>query len=266
MNVKAGLGFRGNARRALQESRQVIAKPDDAWLRPVVRSGLAGWAAPRLGNGATGRAREGQDLGVMDLLARLVARFMARLLTRRPIVAARAAVALLGIARRPFGAPVAAPMFPAARPAAVRRLWVERRGGDAVDRKGRDGASDQSLDRGNVLAVLGRGEHEGAALPPGPAGAADPVHIIFGVVRHIEAEDVRQALDIEPARRDVAGDEEPDFVVLETLQRLGPLGLRHIAVQCGRVEPMPGQGALQDVDVAFAVAEDEGVLDVLAGD
>src|SRR5436305_214526 len=161
MNVKAGLGFRGDARRALQESRQIIAKPDDARLGPVVRSGLAGRAAPRLGNGGTGRAGEGQDLGVMDFLARLVARFMARLLTRRPIVAARrpivaarAAVALLGIARRPFGASVAAPMFPAARPAAVRGLWVERRGGDAVDCKGRDRASDQSLGRGDVPAVL----------------------------------------------------------------------------------------------------------------
>ena len=73
-------------------------------------------------------------------------------------------------------------------------------------------------------------------------------------------------MDVEPARRDVAGDEEPDLVVLETLQRLGPLWLRHIAMQCGRIQPMPAQGALQDIDVAFAVAEDEGVLDVLAGD
>src|ERR1051325_213044 len=102
MNVKAGLGFRADARRALQESRQVIAKPDDAWLRPVVRSGLAGRAPPRLGHGAPGRAGECQGLGVMDFLARLVARLMPRLLTR-PIVAARAAVALLGIARRPLG-------------------------------------------------------------------------------------------------------------------------------------------------------------------
>src|SRR5881394_1075047 len=204
MNVKAGLGFRGNARRAPQEGRQVVAEPDDARLGPVVRSGLARRAAARLGNGGTGRTWKGQDLGIMGVVMRLLAGFMARFLPRRPIVAARPAVALLGIARGPLVAPLGAPMLPAPGTAAVRRLGVERRGGDAVDRKRRDRAADQSLDCGDVLAVLGARQHEGAALPPGPSGAPDPMHIILGMVGHIEAENVRKALDVEPARRDVA--------------------------------------------------------------
>src|SRR5205085_12084302 len=99
MNVKAGLGFRGDARRAPQEGRQVVAEPDDARLGPVVRSGLARRAAARLGNGGTGRAGEGQDLGIMGLVMRLLAGFMARFLPLPPIVAARPAGALVGIAR-----------------------------------------------------------------------------------------------------------------------------------------------------------------------
>jgi hypothetical protein len=190
MNVKAGLGFRGNARRAPQEGRQVVAETDDARLGPVVRSGLARRAAPRLGNGGAGWAGEGQHFGIMGLVMRLLAGFMASFLPRRPIVAARPAVALLGIARRPLRAPLGAPMFPAPGTATVRRLRIERRGGDAVNRKRRDRATDQSLDCGDVLAVLGARQHEGAALPPGSSGAPDPMHIILGMVGHIEAENV----------------------------------------------------------------------------
>src|SRR5204862_992925 len=98
---KGGLGFRGDARRAPQEGRQVVAEPDDARLGPVVRSGLARRAAARLGNGGAGRAGEGQHFGIMGFVMRLLAGFMASFLPRRPIVAARPAVALLGIARGP---------------------------------------------------------------------------------------------------------------------------------------------------------------------
>src|SRR2546423_12770101 len=112
MNVKAGLAFRGDARRAPQEGRQVVAEPDDARLGPVVRSGLARRAAARLGNGGAGRAGEGQHFGIMGLVMRLLAGFMASFLPRRPIVAARPAVALVGISRGPPIAPLRAPLVP----------------------------------------------------------------------------------------------------------------------------------------------------------
>ena len=63
------------------------------------------------------------------------------------------------------------------------------------------------------LAVLGRRQREGAALAPGAAGAADAVDIVLGMDRHVEIEDVLQALDVEAARRDVAAHQKPDFVV-----------------------------------------------------
>ena len=62
-----------------------------------------------------------------------------------------------------------------------------------------------------AFAVLGRGQHEGAAGAPGAAGAADAVDVILGVDRHVEAEDVAHALDVEPAGGDVAGDQQADF-------------------------------------------------------
>src|SRR5437763_13765033 len=130
MNVKAGLGFRGNARRAPQEGRQVVAEPDDARLGPVVRSGLARRAAARLGNGGAGRAGVGQHFGIMGLVMRLLAGFMASFLPRRLIVAARPAVALLGISRGTLIEPLRAAMLPRPRTSAVLRLCVEPRGRD----------------------------------------------------------------------------------------------------------------------------------------
>ena len=53
-------------------------------------------------------------------------------------------------------------------------------------------------------AVVRRGEREGASLQPGPAGAADAVHIVLGMDRHVEIEHVRQAADVDAARRHVA--------------------------------------------------------------
>ena len=64
--------------------------------------------------------------------------------------------------------------------------------------------ADQLFDRRDVLAVLRGRQHEGTALPAGASGAPDAVDVILGMVRHIEIEDMRQALDVEPARRDIA--------------------------------------------------------------
>ena len=99
------------------------------------------------------------------------------------------------------------------------------------------------LDRLDEAAIFGCREGEGAALASGAAGAADAVDVILGVDRHVEIEDVRHALDVEAARRDVAGDEEPDLAVLEALERLGALRLRHVAVQRRGVEAVLRQRA-----------------------
>src|SRR5205085_10635654 len=148
--------------------------------------------------------------------------------------------------------------------AAIAALEIELDRTEIGDAGDRDLLADQLLDRGDGLAVLGRGQHEGAALPAGSAGPPDAMHIIFGMIRHVETEDVRQALDVQPARCDIAGHEKPDLAVLKALERLGALRLRHVAMQGRGIEPMTRQRALQDIDVALAVAEDQRVLDVLA--
>src|SRR5437899_2849569 len=133
----------------------------------------------------------------------------------------------------------------------------------AVDFGKRYFLADQGDDGGDETAILWRCDGKGAALEPGTAGTADTMNIVLGMDRHVEIEDVRQALDVETARRNIARDQQADLVVLEALKRLGALGLRHVAVQRGDVKAMTRQRFLQDVDILLAIAEDDGVAHFL---
>src|SRR5205814_4245669 len=220
------------------------------------------WPPPRL----LRRARKHHDRGFGGGAARL-RRSGPFAVVRLPVAVAfpdgrRTPARPLGPVITPGIAPGTAMMMTVRRgtasaAAAVAALEIELGRAEIADAGGRDLLADQPLDRGDGLAVFRRRQHEGAALPPGPAGPADAMHIVFGVVRHIEAEDVRQALNIQPARRDVAGNQQPDFAVLEALQRFGALRLRHVAMQRRRIETVAGQRALQDIDIALAIAEDQ---------
>ena len=135
---------------------------------------------------------------------------------------------------------------------------------DPFDRDRRNFPADQFRDRGDGVAVFRRGEHERPALTAGAAGSTDAMDIVFGVDRHVETEDVAHALDIQAARGDIAGHQKPDLAVPKAVEGLRAFRLRHVAVQCRGVEAVPGQRTEQNVDIAFAVAEDQRILDVFS--
>src|SRR6185437_6638144 len=174
-------------------------------------------------------------------------------------------VALVALARA-IGSPIARAPAAIAAVASPRLLVGKRRAVDAVDGTERDVLADELGDRRDEAAVFGSGQREGAPLTARPPGTPDAVDIVLGMNGHVEIEDVRQALDVETAGRDVARHEQANLALLEALQRLGALGLRHVAMKRRGVEPVLRQRAIERVDVALAIAEDEGVLDVLAAD
>ncbi len=51
-------------------------------------------------------------------------------------------------------------------------------------------------------------ERDGDASPASPADAADPVHVLVGIGRQVEVDDVRKVSDIEAAGGDVGRDEQ----------------------------------------------------------
>src|SRR6516164_401368 len=81
-----------------------------------------------------------------------------------------------------------------------------------------DGLADQLLDHRDASAVGGRNDGDGGAAPSGTPGAADAMHIVVGVVRDVEVEDVADRGNVEAARGDVGGDQQRDFVLAELIE------------------------------------------------
>ena len=91
--------------------------------------------------------------------------------------------------------------------------------------------ADETLDRlqrGDFLAVH---EREGVADILRTTGAADAMHVIFGMLRHIVINDVTDTGDIETARGDVGCDHHFVLATLETFQRFDALALSAIRMQ-----------------------------------
>jgi hypothetical protein len=82
------------------------------------------------------------------------------------------------------------------------------------------------------------------------------MHVVLGMDRHVEIENVRQAADVQPACGHVAAAQQPRLAGLELLQRGEAHRLGHIAMQRADAEPVAAEGLEQDIHIALAVAED----------
>ena len=71
------------------------------------------------------------------------------------------------------------------------------------------------------------------AIGPGARRPANAVDILFGYVGHVEIINMADARHINTARGDVGCDENFNLTLAERLQRLRPLRLRFIAMDCG---------------------------------
>src|SRR5215472_13219659 len=171
----------------------------------------------------------------------------------RPIVAARLS-RRLSLATPATLAASAAVAVASAAAAMVAALETEFHRRHIVELRSRNGFADQRLDSGDGLAVLGRRDGIGTAVAPRASRAADAMHVVLGMVRYVEIEHVGEPLDVEAAGGHVAADQQADLAVLEALQRLRTLRLRHVAVERSHVEAMLLERAIEDVHVALAVA------------
>ncbi len=163
------------ARRAGSRTRLARAAP----AAPAVRPARGASAAARAGSGSRlGGARARQRLGSGGTLLDAL---------RRPAAATRFALGLR-LARLGFRA---APGTPRPRRAAVALGPINRV--QPVHGHARDRRADQLLDRLDSQPVIGAGQRERMARQPGAAGAADAVHVILGMVRHVEVEHVATA-------------------------------------------------------------------------
>ncbi len=103
-------------------------------------------------------------------------------------------------------------------------------------RHGLDALSRHAFDDPQHVPLARRDEQNRLATAPRTARAADAVNVRLRVIRNVVVHDVRNALDVEPARRDVRRHDDVELAVLETRDRAFPLLLRNVAVQRGGAE------------------------------
>src|SRR5690606_3720031 len=89
---------------------------------------------------------------------------------------------------------------------------------------------EHALDVAQQPALFRRHQRQRLALQAVAAGAADAVHVVLGDHRQVVVDHQRQVRDVEPARGDVGGDQDPRLARLELVQRLLPLRLALVAV------------------------------------
>ena len=95
-----------------------------------------------------------------------------------------------------------------------------------------DGLPRGAFDRAQQMPLARRHEQNRLALAPGAPGAADAVHVGFGVGRDVVVENVADALHVQSARGDVGGHENIDLTILEARHGAFAFGLLHVAVEC----------------------------------
>ena len=130
----------------------------------------------------------------------------------------------------------------------------------AFDGFGRQRLAGVRLDAADLVAFGVHGQREGQAVAAGAAGAADAVHIVFGLHRQVEVDGVADALHVDAARGHVGGHQHADLAALQLGQGAGALALVHVAVQGGRGEPLFGQAVGQVIGAALGRREDDGLV------
>ena len=105
------------------------------------------------------------------------------------------------------------------------------RGHVAIQFLSGDPAAEESLELPQAVRVFVRHEADGVADRLRTPRPADPMHVVFGLRREVEVDDVRDAVHIDAARGDVGRDQHADVAGAEALERQQALALRAVRMQ-----------------------------------
>lgn len=93
-----------------------------------------------------------------------------------------------------------------------------------------DPYAERAFERDKLAALIHAEKRGSEALGTGAAGTSDPVDEILRHVRQIVVDDLRNVVDVNPARGQIGGHEDAMAPLLETGERRGSLGLRAVAM------------------------------------
>src|SRR6185312_12176356 len=94
-----------------------------------------------------------------------------------------------------------------------------------------NGLADQFFDRGHRFLIERCDDGDRGAGAAGPAGTADAMHVVVGMMRDVKVKDVAGGGNIETAGGDVGSDQQRNFTLAELVEGRGARRLVHVAVQ-----------------------------------
>ena len=143
----------------------------------------------------------------------------------------------------------------------ARRAWNRRQqfGGNGFHR---NLLFDVGLDLRQRLRVDLAGEADRVAFQAQARGAADAVHVVFGIKGQVEVVHVADRVDVQAARGDIGGDQDLEVGTLELGQQALPLFLRHIAGQHANAIAGFFQRTTDALDPGLGVDEHHGAVGV----
>ena len=118
-------------------------------------------------------------------------------------------------------------------------------------------ASDESLQRTKSVSIFRRHEADGIPDRLCSSGPPDAVDIIFRVHWKIEIHNVRNAVHVNPSRRNIGRDEHADLSRFEGLQGIQTLVLGTIGMEGCRRDPGSSQTFRDSVGTMFCPRENE---------
>src|SRR5918995_479433 len=106
----------------------------------------------------------------------------------------------------------------------------------------RDLLADEAFDGGNLLDVFPSHDRKSITDTLRASGAADPVHVIFRMMRHIEVDNMADLRHVDTARGDIGGDHHLVTAVAKAIQRVLAL-----ALSSARMENRDGMSLLMEL-------------------
>jgi hypothetical protein len=126
-----------------------------------------------------------------------------------------------------------------------------------LDLKLPDRKPGQLFDVAQVTAFLIAAQRDRDAGRTGARRSADAVNIVFGDIRQLEIDDVRNAFHIDPSRGDVGRDEDPAAAGAKAGQCALALGLRLVSMNGNRLDSGRAQMPHDPVRTVLCASEHE---------
>ena len=120
-----------------------------------------------------------------------------------------------------------------------------------------DAASDEPLQRAQLALIFWRHKTDRIADGIGATRAPDAMDVILDVHREVVVDDMRDAVHINAARRNICRYKHGDYARLEILQRPQPLVLRTVGVQRRCLDAFAFKMARNAIRAVFHAREHE---------